>query len=171
MKYFLILLISFLHLSLFAQERVRLRVGVDGAIGFGESVLKNPETIGNGVATATIGLSKNGFMLSGGGGIFKMRGTPSNDHYIATFGELSYMVQHNPVAPFFSLKVGKLKPRKDEPTLFPALDKPTMMYNPSVGLALDVKILYVIPFLEYFVPADFNSRYDTFGAGLRILTK
>lgn len=99
-----------------------------------------------------------------------MRGTKTHDHYIPVYGELAYLVQRDKVAPFFGLKVGKLMPDKDPGNPYPVLNKSTMMYNPSIGLAIDLKVLYIMPFLQYLVPADFDSRFDTFGVGLRVLT-
>ena len=170
MKYFLLSLLIVSASCLQAQEHVKFRASIDAALGFGQNINSNAQTIGNGVATVTLGAVIHGIMLGAGTGVFKMKGTKSHDYYVPVYGELSYLVQHEKVAPFFSLKVGKLTPQKDANNPYPVLNKSTMMYNPSVGLAIDLKAIYLTPFLEYFVPADFNSQYDTFGVGLRIMT-
>ncbi len=170
MKYILSSLMLLVACSSFSQKHVKFRAGIDAAVGFGNTISSNAQTVGNAITTVTLGAALKGFSLGAGTGLFKMHGTKSHDYYIPVYGEISYLVQKNKAAPFFGLRVGKLLPQKEAGNPYPELDKPTMMYNPSVGLAIDVKILYIMPFLQYFVPADFNSRFDTFGIGLRVFT-
>ncbi|MBA4168168.1 MAG: hypothetical protein H0X41_11630 [Chitinophagaceae bacterium] len=170
MKYIFLILLMFQGLFMFSQNHVKFRAGIDAAIGFGQDINRNAQTTGNGITTITLGAVKHGISLGVGTGLFKMKGTKSHDYYIPVYGELAYLVPHDKVAPFFSVKIGKLSPQKDADNPYPALNKSTMMYNPSIGLAIDLKAIYLTPFLEYFVPADFNSQYDTFGIGLRIMT-
>jgi hypothetical protein len=170
MKYILLVSVMLVGLCAFPQDHLKFRASVDGAIGFGADINTNPETVGNGLATVTLGVVKKGFSLGAGTGLFKMRGTHAHDYYIPVYGELSYLVPRDKVAPFFSVKVGKLIPQKESDNPFPVLNNSSMMYNPIIGLAIDLKAIYIMPFLEYLVPADFDSRHDTFGVGLRIMT-
>jgi hypothetical protein len=170
MKHIFLGMLMLCGLCGFSQNHVKFRASIDAAIGLGQNIATNAQTIGNGITTVTLGAVKSGISLGVGTGLFKMRGTKSHDYYIPVYGELAYLVPHNKVAPFFSVKIGKLLPQKDADNPYPILNKSTMMYNPSIGLAIDLKAIYLTPFLEYLVPADFNSQYDTFGVGLRIMT-
>ena len=171
MKYVLSVLMALSACSVFSQDHVKFRASIDAAIGLGDDISSGAQTIGNGITTVTLGAALKGFSLGVGSGLFKMRGTKSHDYYVPVYGELSYLVQKNKAAPFFGIKIGKLMPQKDASNPYPFLNKSTMMYNPSVGLAIDAKILYIMPFLQYLVPADFDSRFDTFGVGLRVMTR
>ena len=169
MRYLLLVLLVCPGLSAVSQENLRFRASVDGAVGFGQNINSNAQTVGNGMVNLTLGVAKKGFSLGVGSGIFKMQGTKQHDYYVPIYGEFAYLVQNNKFAPFFGMKIGKLIPQK-QPGADPVLNKSTMLYDPSIGLTIDLKVIYIMPFFEYLVPADFNSHYDTFGAGLRILT-
>ncbi len=171
MNYFLLIALLLAQTSIFAQENLRFRATIDAAKGFGKKIDGNPQTVGNGVTTITAGVVLRGISLSVGSGIFKMDGTKNNDHYIPVFGELSYLVEREEIAPFFGVRIGKMFPQKEVNNPYPALNKQTMMYNPSIGVAIDLGPLYLLPYLQYFVPADFDSRYDTFGVGIRVMTR
>lgn len=170
MKYILLLFLLFFQLCIFSQEDLQLRASIDAAKGFGKNLDAGSQPIGNAITTLTLGLVKNGISLGIGAGIFKMDGTKAHDHYIPVYGELSYLVPGDKVSPFFGVKIGKLLPDKKSNNPYPLLNRSTVFYQPSIGLAIDLQIVYLMPFLDYFVPANFNARYDTFGAGLRIMT-
>lgn len=170
MKYLFLLTLLFWQLCVFSQDHIRFRASIDAAKGFGQRIDGGSQTIGNGIATFTAGLVKKGIFLGAGTGLFKMDGTKTHDNYVAVYGELSYLAKGSKAEPYFSVKIGKLIPNKEAGNPYPELNKSTMMYHPSIGLAIDLKAIYLMPFMEYLVPADFDSRYDSFGLGLRIMS-